>query len=159
MAWKGRSQDTQNFNDLLTHLSNSKLQTSNPPLYNCLWQLLQRLTKTITDQATNINEVVGLIDDIGATITVIEEFDNALQNLIWLLGEAIPTDPSTATLVLPNAKQLLAGTGITFDDSVANERTINASVAGGVLPMVNGAEPPELMSNGVGDLIIIPYTL
>jgi hypothetical protein len=130
MAWKGRSQDTQNFNDLLTILANSRLQVTSPPLYNCLWQLLTRLTKLTTEQQTQINEIVGLIDDIGNTIITIEDFNNALKELVWILGEPAPTDPATDVLVLPNARQLLAGAGITFDDTVANERTINASATG-----------------------------
>lgn len=161
MAWKGRQQDTQNFNDLLTILANSRLQTTSPALYTCLWQLLTRLTKVTTEQAQQINEVVGLIDDIGNTIITIGQFNDALRELVWLIGEPVPGDPSTSILTLPNARELLAGTGITFDDTVDNERTINstASGSGGVLPLVNGAEPPQLMSNGVGDLIVIPYTL
>src|SRR5262249_9094344 len=37
------------------------------------------------------------------------------------------------TGTLPNSRRLLAGTSITFDDSVAGQRTINSSAGGGTV--------------------------
>lgn len=61
---------------------------------------------------------------------------------------------------LPNSIQLLAGLGITFDTSVANQLTINSSVAtvGGYAPMSTGAEPLEIMSDGAGSVLMVGFS-
>ena len=127
MAWKGRSIETVNFQDLLSILSITKLQSSNPPLYQVLSQMIQRLTRNDEITVQQIQEVVGNISSIGDTIIVVQAFTTALQQLQFLLSEAVPTDPSSQVLVLPNARQLLPGVGVSFDDTVDNQRTLNAT--------------------------------
>lgn len=131
MAGKKKTGDftTENFNDLLTPLVNSGLQRTNTALYNCLSRLLERLTIKVSAQRLTIVEVVGQINNLGSTVIVIQQFNDALKDLVWLLGQPVPTDPSTSVLVLPNARELLAGIGITFDDSIPNQRTVNATGA------------------------------
>ena len=58
---------------------------------------------------------------------------------------------------LPNSRELLAGTGITFDDTVPNERTVNGSSAGGFVPMCTGEYPAEIMLVGMS-VMMITYT-
>jgi hypothetical protein len=61
------------------------------------------------------------------------------------------------SLSLPNSRELIAGTGITLDASVANEITINGS-GGGYAPVSTGAEPLEVMSDGAGAVLMIGFT-
>lgn len=150
MAWKGRQPEQIDYRDLLGTLVNSKIQQSNPPLFQVISILLQRL-------GDNKDLVVNILEDFRARIQFVSD---TIINLDGIATNATFLTVNDETITLPSSVQLLAGVGISFDDSVPNRRTINATATGsGVLPMVNGEEPPQLMSNGNGDLIIIPYTL
>lgn len=150
MAWKGRQPEQIDYRDLLGTLVNSKIQQSNPPLFQVISILLQRL-------GDNKDLIVNILEDFRARIQFVSD---TIINLDNISTNATFLTVNDETIILPSSVQLLAGVGITFDDSVPNRRTINATATGsGVLPMVNGEEPPQLMSNGNGDLIIIPYTL
>lgn len=159
MAWKGKDKTPGKFNDLLAVLQDAKLQHSNPPLYQLLSQIIQRSNDGERDIQISVKEVVGAISEIGDTIIRITSDAQALSQIQFILNEPVPTDPATNPLILPNALQILEGIGITFTYPNPNEIVINADATGdGILPMVNGDEPPQLLSNGVGDLILIPYS-
>jgi len=90
---------------LLTTLNVSGIQTSNPPLYQVISQLLNAVRAF--QNATNTS-IAGNSTDI-----------TALEGRTYLTVE-------DETVVLPNSRQLLAGDGIEFDDSIASERTISS---------------------------------
>jgi len=131
---------------LITTLANSRIQTSNPALYQTIFALIQR---AIQSQGLFVNDIKEINDSINSAI-------NILNIVVGNLAKATFWTELDESLKFPNSVQVLAGSGITLDYSIPNEVTITGS-GGGVLPMVTGAEPPQLMSNGAGDLIIIPY--
>lgn len=95
-----------NLDRLITWLNQSTLQQTNNPLYQLLKILIQAV-REFQDEQTGIN------DSTSGSIT-------GFENLDFLTH----TDESAT---LPNSRQLIAGTGVTFDDTVVNQRTINAS--------------------------------
>lgn len=104
---------------------------------------------------------------------VINQLIEAFKNLITLVNagggsggaggsallQYLTSDDETGSL--PNSRELLAGIGISFDDSVANERTINATGDGesfDFVVMSDGVTPiPEPIDDGFGNFIYIPY--
>lgn len=131
----------RDLNRLIQWLNASTLQTTNNPLYQVIKALIEATRQ--------------LQDEIAATIAEVED--------------SIPGDISEATFLttgaevgdLPNSRQLIAGTNITFDDSVANERTINASGGGSgddYVVLSDGANPPNPMDDGTGNFIYVTYT-
>lgn len=129
MAWKGKDKVPGKFSDLLAPLNNAKIQQSNNPLYQVLSQIIKRSNDNIQNVDTTIQTLLGDINNIDLSIVSINGKIVLLSGLSLLTAE-----PITGVLLdnFPNARELLAGTGITFDDTVANERTINAT-AGAVL--------------------------
>ena len=123
------------FSSLVTSLDNSRLQVSN---YS-LWQTIYFLIKN-TSRARDL--IIDDIDTINETISGI------------LAGSFLTVNDETITF--PNSRQLLAGVGIEFDDTVLGQRTINA-VGSGMVPMATGAEPLEIMSNGAGEVFLIGF--
>ena len=121
-------------------LNASTLQTTNNPLYQVIKALFDATRELQLEVAAQIAEV----------------------------EDSIPGDISESTFLttgvesgsLPNSRQLLAGTNITFDDSVANERTINASggSADDYVVMSDGSNPPNPMDDGNGNFIYVTYT-
>ena len=98
-----------------------------------------------------INQLIGLLQDVGNNAqTAINNIDTGLADADFITW----SDEST---LLPNSRELLAGTNITFDDSIANERTINASGSGGFVEwsvLTNGnVINPELVFAS-GDVIM-----
>lgn len=92
---------------LLTQLQTSGLQSKDNPLFQVIKDLilyLRSLQKTVAN-TSNVTD------------------NNAPKNADYLTS----SDEST---ILPNSRELLAGTGISFDDTVANERTISSSSGG-----------------------------
>ena len=79
-------------------------------------------------------------------------------------GGPVPTGNTTATYLtagnesadLPNSRELLAGVGISFDDSVANQRTID-STSLCYVPLSLGVEPLQFVSDGAGNAIEVLY--
>lgn len=88
---------------LLAVLITSGIQQTN----NALYQVIAELIKSNKDLRTRF-------------AALILEASTNLSN-----GSFITDDDES--IPFPNSRQLLAGTNITFDDSVANARTINAS--------------------------------
>lgn len=152
MAWKGRTVGQSDFTQLIKALDNSRIQTENNALYQVLLQLVQAAQKNkdivVTDIAnlnTSISSAVTNITNVTADLT-------ALEAIEFLLNQVPPT-------FLPNARQLLAGTGITFDISVAGELTINGSPSGvSWIPLATGAEPLTFISDGLGQPILVAFS-
>jgi hypothetical protein len=125
------------FSTLFTSLSNSRLQVTNNALYQTIFFLIQN-TNISRDQLVDAIDVIDQgLSDIGAAsfITVEDE-----------------------TSTFPNSRQLLAGPGIAFDDSVAGERTI--STDGGIgnhydSPLTDGNVDETDLIFALGECIIV----
>lgn len=136
-----------NFATLKSTLAQTK-KTENP-LYQTIQILIERLMQF---QGITVED----LGDINASI-------NNVLSIVNNLADKTRTYLTTGdeTLNLPNSVQLLAGTNVTFNDTVPNKRTINVSVPSSVIdhvPMTLGGEPLEFMSDGDGSSILIEYT-
>jgi hypothetical protein len=92
------------FNTLIASLNNSRIATENNALYQTIFQLIKRATDlkaTISGSILDINEIIAVIND--------------LDFLTW----------SDESVQLPNSRRLIAGDNVTFDDTVANQRTVD----------------------------------
>ena len=103
------------FADLKVILAQTK-DTENP-LYQVVAQIIDRLTRSQGIATRGIVQANQLTGSGGGVV--------GGSNL------ASYHTKYDDRLVLPNSVQLLAGTGITFDDSVSHQRTINSTAAGG----------------------------
>lgn len=88
-------------NRLFSALLNTGLQTKDNPLYQVIYLLIQAL-KQLQDIIFGTNTTGGLINQSYLTV-------------------------NNDTAVLPNSRQLLPGTNITFDDTIPGKRTINST--------------------------------
>lgn len=125
-------------NRLQSALLTSKLNTTNKPLYQVISQLISTL-----------QELQATISGIGSSGVI--PVDISAQDYLT------SADDSAA---LPNSRQLLAGTNITFDDAVANERTINSSGGSSVDYVVasdGGIPTPQPLNDGFGNFIYVAY--
>lgn len=130
------------FSSLIVSLDNSKTQTKNHALYQTIFYLIQntqRARDLLVDEIESIDELVSAI--LAATILTVNDETNTF----------------------PNSRQLLPGTGITFDDTVDGERTINASGGAGNYydsPLSDGDLGAADLIFGNGDPIIcqVPNT-
>lgn len=152
MAWKGRTTGQQDFNQLIKSLDNSGVQKKNNALYQVIYQLVQAAQRNKDLTVTQINE---LSQNSGISITNIT---NITANLAAILASTVITWTDESAL-FANSRQLLAGTGITFDDTVPNERTINSSGggSGSYIPLSLGIEPLTFVSDGLGQPILVPF--
>lgn len=124
------------FSSLVTSLDNSRTQLTNYSLYQTVLFLIRNTAKArdlLVDSIDTINEQISEI--LAASFLTVND----------------------ETGDFPNSRQLLAGTGITFNDAVAGKRTISAN-ATGFVPMSTGAEPLEVMSNGAGQVLLIGFS-
>lgn len=110
------------FSSLFTSLTNSKIQVSNYSLYQTIFFLISNIAKSrdlIVDSIDIIDEQVsGIL--AASFLTVNDE-----------------------TVDFPNSRRLLAGVGITFDDTIAGRRTISATGGAGNYydsPLTDGDE-------------------
>ena len=123
MAFKIR--DSQpDFNRLKVSLLNSKTQTENNALYQTINGLIDSLRQSRDLLTGDITNITGDISSINNSITTINNTINILLGALASLTYITVDDESAD---LPNSRQLLAGLGITFDDTVANQRTINSN--------------------------------
>lgn len=108
MAYKPPAQQPD-FSSLFASLTNSKTQVQNYSLYQTIFFLIQNTSKSR-------DLLVAAVDTINEEISAI-------------LASSFLTE-NDETAEFPNSRQLLAGTGITFDDTVAGARTVNSSGGG-----------------------------
>lgn len=94
------------FSSLFTSLSNSKTQTQNYSLYQTIFFLITNTAK--------------------ARDLLVEAIDAINENISAILSSSFLTE-NDETADFPNSRQLLAGVGITFDDTVSNIRTISSA--------------------------------
>lgn len=115
---------------------------------NSLYQVVQEIIERLTQFSIVLNdEVDGKIDTVDAVKRFASKFPTYHTK-----------DDETA--LLPNSVQLLAGTNITFDDSVPNARTISASGGGGAsdhydCPLSDGDTSAADLIFAAGECIIV----
>ena len=128
-----------NLQRLITTLNSSGLQQSNNPLYQVIKQLINFLL-TFEQSSTTATSSAG-----------------SSAAALYLKTYLTATDE---TGTLPNSRELLAGTNVTFDDSVAGERTINVSggSANDYVVMSDGGGTPQPLNDGAGHFIYTAYT-
>lgn len=139
MAWKAPAQQPD-FSSLFTSLSNSKVQVQNYSLYQTIFFLI-----------TNTSKARDLL--VAAVDTINEQISQILASSFLTINDE--------TADFPNSRRLLAGAGIAFDDTVPGIRTISGSGGSGgagMVPMTTGVEPLEIMSNGVGEVLLIGFS-
>jgi hypothetical protein len=129
-----------NLDRLITWLNQSTLQTTNNPLYQVIKTLIQAAQEFQSEQ-----EVINAT--AGGVITGLEDADFLTH--------------SNEAALLPNSRELIAGTSISFDDTVVNERTVNVVGATGIDHVVlsDGVEPPTPISDGAGNFVYVPYVV
>jgi hypothetical protein len=116
-------------------------------LYRTVQYIIERLGKLQTAINGDFVDINNSVNDVN---TIIES--KADKNRTYLTK----TDE---TIYLPHSVQLLAGINITFDDTVANKRTVNATGGADHVPMSTGAEPLEIMSDGAGHVLLVGFNV
>lgn len=159
MAFKNRPKTVDiDFTALLPQLVAAKLQAEQPALYDTIKGLIEK-------NQQNKQQVNQILQSFFGDITINDDVDlsailAAIANLNNIINFATFWTQNDETVRLPSSRKVIAGTGILLDYTTPGEVTIEAVSGDGTcfIPMVNGNEPPELMSNGAGDLLLIPYT-
>jgi molybdopterin converting factor small subunit len=134
------------FADLKGILAQTKDKTEHS-LYQTVAQIIDRLSqmKVVTEEQ---------LQDINNSISSAETIINITAN-----KKATYHTKDDETLNLPNSWQLLAGTNITFDDTIPNKRTINASGGGGSdhydCPLTDGDTVAADLIFAAGECIIV----
>jgi hypothetical protein len=171
---------------LIKILNNAQLQSKQPALYQVVKSLLTAITQIQSGYQSEIQRIELGLDNtltygtaawrleykpqvlVGNIILYYETdtgflyvFDSATDTWENISGAPLNATYLTVddeTAILPNSRQLLAGTGITFNDATPGERTISSSGgSGSLIPMTTGEYPPEIL--GIGQrLMLIPHT-
>lgn len=119
------------FSRLLSTLNQTKTKKSDEALYEFLKALLLNVRNFSKDTAAEINDNPAV---------------NLLNEPFLLAGDPLP--------LLPLGRNLLAGLNVTFDDSVDNERTVNAtgstsSTGGGLILGMDGNDGQDSFIPGL----------
>lgn len=118
---------------LKSQLLTSGLSRKDQPLF----QVINQLITTINDIETELN---GIITGVSGSV-------GSIENLDFLTH----TDESAT---LPNSRNLIAGTNIAFNDTVANQRTISATSSGDVAGPASAVDGQAAVFNGTTGKII-----
>lgn len=116
MAFKPKKKQPD-FSSLQTTLANAQISVKQNALYQTINQLIERLKKFQGLTVEGIEEVNNSVNETNVTVN---EFITNTEDASFLTVD-------DEILNFPSSIRLLAGTNITFDDSVAGARTINAS--------------------------------
>lgn len=122
------------FSSLVTSLDNSGVQTSNYSLYQTILFLIQNVQKARALLVADIQDIDQQLSEIFAATFLTVNLE---------------------TNDFPNSRQLLAGAGILFDDTVAGRRTISTNANNYYdSPLSDGDESAADLIFGNGDPII-----
>lgn len=149
-----------NTQSLLTILNTTNLQKSDNRLYQVLKNLIENLLKeeqTTTAIAAVISGGTG-ITQLTGDVTAGPGTGSVVATVLALASQVLSSADITA--FFPNSRELLAGTNITFDDTVPNERTISSTGGGSSsdhVLMGDGATPPSPMTIG-NQFMYVAYT-
>jgi hypothetical protein len=119
---------------------------------NALYQTIQILIERLAQfQGITVDQLGDVNNSINDVLSIVNNLADKTRTYITTNDE---------TLNLPNSVQLLAGTNVAFDDTVANKRTINVTIPpiADHVPMATGAEPLEIMSDGAGNVFLVGFT-
>lgn len=104
------------YSRLLATLNNATIQDKNNALFQTIKNLIAAVMQSQKNFANNLNGIIAVISGGGGGIP-------GIINATYLTA-------TNQTPILPLSRQLLAGTNVTFDDTVAGERTINVAASG-----------------------------
>lgn len=157
MAWKGKRKVPGRFADLLDPLMREGLQQKQPVLFQVLSEIIKRSNEVNQDSTIQLADIIGRLTLIDNSIVSIDGILSLLTDLGIVTSEPIiGVDLDN----FPNFRELLPGTGITFDDTVDNERTINASATGGGYwtPLTDGDldETDLIFASGEAIAVFVP---
>lgn len=150
MPFKPKGTNDADLSDLRTVLNNTHLMQKDNPLYQFCSELLRRVSKfagNIQEQVKTNTTDIATISGGGSPVTPITPGADVNADFItW----------SDESAILPNSRNLLAGTGVTFDDTVVNQRIINvASAAFYDSPLTDGDVDETDLIFAAGDCIIV----
>src|SRR5678816_4374438 len=101
MAWKGRTPNQQDYNQLISALANSGLQQSNNALYQVIFQLVQVAQKNKDLTVTQFNELTQIVDSVSNTVI---NPTTGLANLSYLTTNfELPSLPNSCLLYTSDA--------------------------------------------------------
>jgi len=139
MAFKD-PEEQPDFANLYGILANTRLQKTNNALYETIFLLIGKAIQSRDLIVKAAEAETGVVQGIA-----ISTFLTA-------------ADEST---ILVNSRQLLAGSGVTFDDSIPNRRTVNATAVGTGgywTPLTDGNvdETNLIFANGEAIAVFVP---
>lgn len=115
---------------------------------NALYQTVQILIERLTQfQIVTLEDVADINNSVNEVISVVNITADKNRTYLTTADE---------TLKLPQSVQLLAGTGITFDDTVPNKRTIS-TIMGSYYdaPLTDGNVDETDLIFALGECIIV----
>ena len=136
------------FGRLISILNNARVMTTNPALHQFLSQLLDS-----TKQFQHVTNAV--VEEMG------EDFTGDIEELQEQIGKIIIATfltSSDESEDLPFSKKLVAGAGVVFDDSVANQRIISSTGGGGGSITIITREIPVGLINGTNTTFTLANT-
>lgn len=166
------------FSRLIAQLNTAGIQQKQPALYQVIKSLIENLNlnntsitdsfNTLTDGLNNTltygttawlasykpqNTVGHIVLYLATDTGILYIFDSITQTWIQIgINNEHFLTWQDDSAILPNSRQLLAGNGISFDDSVAHQRTISSVVGHQLIPLMTGNYPPDEM--GIGQFLM-----
>lgn len=130
-----------NIDRLITWLNQSSTQATNNPLYQTVFYLV----KAVKELQDETNEAIS---SIPIPVTGLEDLDFLTH--------------SDESATLPNSRQLIAGSNVSFDDTIVNQRTVNVSIPAISMDHVVASDGvvagPSPINDGAGNFIYVGYT-
>lgn len=126
------------FEELTTSLTNSRLQSKDNALYQTIYLLIKKMGRSR-------DLIVNTLKKLELSLSAIAAASFLTEN--------------NETVIFRNARQLLAGIGISFDDSVPGSRTINNTFSAGYwTPLTDGntTEAQLIYANGQAIAVNVP---
>lgn len=118
------------FDSLITNLNNAKIQVNNNALYQTIFSLIQKVRQSasltvanIDINSSSITKVAGDVASVNQSISITN------QRVSDIANEELVTSTTVDTTLLPNARQLVAGTNITFDTTTPNVLVIASTTS------------------------------
>jgi hypothetical protein len=132
------------FSRLMSLLNNTRVQTQNP----ALWQFLRQFVESTKQfQGVTNKDVEDLSEDLSGINEILEKI---IESTILTVEDE--TEAFTAS------RRLVAGINVTFDDSVAGIRTINATAGAPAGSTLVVREIPTGTINGVNAVFTLTNT-